>query len=362
MNVAGMCNLRDVKRYAAVILLLCVLCCDRAYGQGGILIRHPKRDTSYIKDYYKNHLVIRAFESTKYNNFRYREHAEKLIYKPNEHNNLGIGFNYRFISLNLGLYFPFLDKNRDIYGKTKYLDLQTHVYLQKFIIDLYAQFYKGYYLANASNALNNYQEGQVVKRPDMATGDVSIVFQYIFNDKRFSYNAAFYQNERQKKSAGSFLVGGGIYHSNARGDSALIPSNIKYTNFFNNNPFTFSNNNSFGFNAGYAYTLVIKKNFFITASLCGGAGLGHSALSNASLDEKTAKFGAEFNLTERFAAGYNSDNYFAGITYIRLVTEDNTAVPNTWQEVNTGNFRFTVAKRFKLKKALIPKNEMIKSE
>jgi len=43
-----------------------------------------------------------------------------------------------------------------------------------------------------------------------------------------------------------------------------------------------------------------------------------------------------------------------------VVTEINSVVPHTWQQDNVGNFRFTVAERFRLKKSLIPKSDVIK--
>jgi len=326
-----------------------------------ILIRHGNKDTSYIREYYKKHLVVRLYESTKFNNFKYVDGSDKLVYKPNNHNNFGFGFNYRFISLNFGFYLPFVDKNGDKYGITKPLDLQTHIYVHKFIVDFYGQFYKGYYLYNTGDVINNAPANYLI-RPDIATRDISLEVQYLFNDKQFSYNAPFYQNERQKKSAGSFLLGGGIYHTDAKADSALTPSNTSYNNFFQNYHFNQSNNNGIDFIIGYAYTLVIKKVFFITDILDGGAGINRSSLSNTSINETNYKYGPQVNITEKFAAGYNSDNYFAGITYIRLITEDHSIYPHTWQEVNTGNFRITIAKRFRLKKALIPKSELIEIE
>ena len=331
-------------------------------GQTSFLLRHSNKDTAYIREFYRKHLVIRAYESTKFNNFKLIDEPNKLVYKPNDHNVFGLGFNYRFISINIGLYVPSVGKSIDEYGKTHQLDLQTHLYYHKFIVDLYGQFYKGYYLSDDGATPFHYENDAVEKRPDIFTRDISVVFQYLFNDQRFSYNAAFYQNERQKKSAGSFLLGGGIYHTDVKGDSSLVPGNVSYNDFFRNNHFNATGNTAIGFNFGYGYTVVIKKLFFITASLSGGAGISSASLSNTNTGQKDEKLGLGINSSAKFAAGYNSDNYFAGITYIRLVTDDNCVMPHTWLEDNTGNFRFIIAKRFRLKKTLIPKSELLDIE
>jgi len=353
-------HINQMKRIS-LFLLAAFAFCSEAAGQT-ILIKHVERDTAYIKDYYSKHLILRIYESTKFNNFKFIDHKDRLVFKPNDHNNFGVGFNYRFISLNFGFYIPDLSKSIDIYGKTRQLDLQTHVYLHKLIADLYLQFYHGYYLSNTDETLENFEDRRVVNRPDIDTRNASLVAQYVFNDQQFSYNAAFYQNERQVKSAGSLLAGGGIYHTALAGDSSLIPTKAQYINFFNNARFNRTENTAIGVNAGYAYTFIIRKYFFLTGFLSAGTGINYAVLTNTYLDSKRDRVGLQLNITERLAMGYNDDRYFAGITYIRLITKNNATDPGSWQEVNTGNFRVTVARRFRQRKELIPENKFIKSE
>jgi len=341
--------------------MTCCLFFTMVKGQTTILIRHADKDTAYIREYYRKHFIVRAYELTKFNNFKLIDGPDRLLFKPNDHNNIGVGFIYRFISLNLGFYVPFIDKNRDIYGKTRDLDLQSHLYVDRFIVDIYGQFYHGYYLSNTGSSIDNFP-GHVLVRPDISTRNLSMTVQYVYNDKRFSYNAPFYQNERQKKSAGSLLIGGGIYHFNSSADSAFTPVNTRYSDFFNNYRFNTTGNTGIGLNAGYAYTGVIKKWFYITGMLGGGAGINRAELGDTYTGQTMEKVGPELTITGKLALGYNSDKYFAGVTYTRLITENNGVAPDTWQEVNSGNFRFTVAERFRLKKSLIPKSDLIKIE
>ena len=112
-----------MKRIIAIFIVV-LFFFNHAGGQD-ILIRHGNKDTAYIREYYKKHLVLRLYESTKFNNFKYIDGRNKLVFKPNDHNNFGFGFNYRFISLNFGFYFPSADKNNSTYGITKPLDLQN---------------------------------------------------------------------------------------------------------------------------------------------------------------------------------------------------------------------------------------------
>lgn len=335
-----------IVRPVFIILLLFIAL--HSHAQVPVLtIRHNKPDTAYIADYYRRYVVLRLYESTKFNNYQFLDNGNKVTYKPNNHNNIGLGFNYKFISINLGFFVPFLSKDHNKYGYTQTLDLQTHLYLQRFLVDLYGQFYKGYYLSNPS-ILNPTATGYVL-RPDIHTRDISAVVQYVFNYKTFSYNAAYYQNEYQKKSAGSVIAGAGIYHTDVKADSALIPPNINYGNFYDGRQFNTTSNNSIAVSLGYTYTYVYKKHYFLTGSLSGGAGLNISVIENTTTYQRSSRLGPEYNLTARAATGYNSDKYFAGITYVRLITENSAPFSRTFQDVNAGNFRLIVAKRIRIK-------------
>ncbi len=325
-------------------------------------IKHKQRNPKYVKDFYKHHLILRAFECTKFNNFKLIDESDKLVYKPNRHNDLGLGFNYRALSLNLEFNIPVTEKSSKIYGVTHTFDLQTYIYIDKFLIDLYSQFYRGYYLSNTEEALTGNPTSRVLVRPDMKTVDLSLNVQYVLNDRHFSFNAPFFQNEIQKKSAGSPLIGAGVYYMHGKTDSSFIPTHINYINFFQDHLFNRFNYLSIGVNLGYAYTCVIKKQFFITGALSGGPGIGYSTINNTQSTYKNDRLGIAWNATAKFAAGWSNDKYFAGVTYIRLIVQSNSAVADTKQQTNAGNFMFTVADRFKLRRSLIPKSGIIRME
>ncbi len=116
---------------------------------------------------------------------------------------MGIGATYRWATLNLAYGFGFLNPDRGR-GKTKYLDLQFHGYGRKFSIDVLGQFYNGFYLTPRGTGTTH---GTYYQRPDIEVGAVGASAQYIFNYRKFSYRAAFLQNEWQKRTAGTFLLG-----------------------------------------------------------------------------------------------------------------------------------------------------------
>lgn len=314
-----------------------------------------ENDTTYVADYTKD-LTVRMYASRKYNYYDLKDSRLKkeLLYRPNTGTNLGIGANYKFIGINIGLNFPFVNNHKKEYGKTKYLDLQAHLYLRKFVVDFYGQYYKGYYQAERKpSAFNSTQQGLVALRPDMENKNIGLNVQYIFNDERFSYRASYLQNEYQKKSAGSLIVGAEIFAWQMRGDSALIPSDYGHPGFFDDEPFTRSGTVSLAVNVGYAHTFVIAKYFFITASLSAAGGFNHTGLRYHNDDQPRMRgFGWQLNNTVRFATGYNSRRWFAGLHYVDMMTRSASPIANAHQHFGAGNMRFSVVRRLSLKKPL----------
>ena len=346
------------RRFSAIFLIISINLAFPSMTKGQIIKLPPSPlDTNYIRNYYKD-LVVRIYGSNKYNTFkiidnRYDMH---INYRPYTQKNIGVGFNYKFIGLNIGYAFPIFNNDTAKYGRTHYEDLQLHLYLHKFLIDFYTQFYRGFYLVDPASALNGQQIGNDYRiRPDIHTNEITVIFQYNFNYKRFSYRAAYVQDEYQKKSAGSFIAGGGISHIGITADSSFLPNDIKYPGFFNGNPYNQTSINSITANGGYAYTYVYKQRYFATASIYGGLGFNYTTLSNTLAGTTDGRLGPEFNASLHFAIGYNSNEYFVGIHYMGLITESNCFDQHRWQQVNSGNFRISVAKRFKLKRKITNK-------
>ncbi len=96
-------------------------------------------------------------------------------------------------------------------------------------------------------------------RPDIKRDVIGISAFRVANANKFSYRAAITQNEWQTKSAGSLLYGGEIYYGQVKGDSAIVHN--KVSNNFEQAGLNKINFISVGPGIGYAYTLVIHKNF-----------------------------------------------------------------------------------------------------
>ena len=324
-----------------------------SHGQGLLKSLSGETDTTYVESYL-DHLTTRVYASIKTAQITFRDENLKksLIYNPNDALVLGVGFNYGILGLNIGFKFPFANKDDDKYGTTEYLDLQTHIYTRPVTLDLYAQFYKGYYLTKPENWISDWPDTNIYpKRPDISTISLGLNGQYIFNHKRFSYRAAFVQNEWQKKSAGSFIVGGNIFYVDIKGDSSLIPKDDLDSNFFAGTHFSQSRIANVGATVGYAQTFVVIQHFFLTLSLVGGLSGGGSWIYTSEEGEPDRSgFTLAGSLTGRAAFGYNSRKFYAGLSYLGVFNRNQSPVPNTWIGYDTGVYRFNIVYRFRLKK------------
>ena len=278
--------------------------------------------------------------------------GQRLNYRPNNKILLGLGVHHGFLGINIGFNFPFLNEDEEKYGQTEYYDFTLRAFTPKFNAMLYLQRYKGFYLRNTDKMIRDWEEGDPFYiRPDIRSYTAGLDLTYIFNNQRFSYRAAMLQNEWQKKSAGSFLIGGSIIYHTTVADSSIIPSHINPSYFYDGKHFDRSNIFSVGPIIGYAHTFVIKKHFFVTASLNGSGNLGTTQLI---IHDNTNKIKAipvvGFRIETIFSAGYNSNSWYFGASYINMSQTSQSPIPGRDISFNTGMMRINIVRRFKTDK------------
>ena len=301
-------------------------------------------DSSYYVIYPKT-VTARIYLSKKYAPFTLPAtgNVNDLEYRPNTKLNLGIGATYNNYTLNVAYGFGFLNNKNIDKGKTKGLDLHFHLFPNKLTVDVLGIFHKGYYLVPKGYAAAN--TNSYYYRPDVKLTMLGIAAYRVPNGSKFSYRAAFVQNEWQKKSAGSVLFGGEAYYVSFGGDSTLVPkqiqsgypqAGIKKINFF-----------SIGPGIGYAYTLVIDRHFFITTSLIGNLDLNFSSEEGTA---KNKKFSLKPAAVYKGAIGYNCDTWSlaANLTGNALLVKGASSSKDYF--LPTGNYRLTLAKKIMIKK------------
>lgn len=254
---------------------------------------HAQVDSSYI-DFFKQKISIRPYLIEAFTALSHQsKNEESIIYKPNAPYGIGLGITYKKISFSASYGFDFMRDKRK--GKTKSLDLQYHRYGRKVVLDIFFQNYKGLFTDT------DVKDGVYTQYPDIHLIQYGAFAQYIFNGNRFSYRAAFDQDEIQKKSTGSFLLGGGVYYNKAKSDSSMV--------FIDR---TKLNNFQFGVSAGYAYTWVINKRVFVSGSLSMGINVGAEKINRF----RKGSIEVYPTIFPRFSTGYNHDKWSIGLSVV----------------------------------------------
>ena len=313
--------------------------------------------TSTDDDYYttfEEQITTRLYLAKKYTSLIMKAAPEiqSLRYRPNSLTTMGISGSYKALSLSFGTGFGFLNPNKEEKGKTRSFDFGSHIYTRNWVTDIYAQFYKGYYLSiggPAGTADKNYY-----KRPDIKVSLLGTSVYRLLNGERFSYRAGFLQNEWQKQSAGSVLIGAEIYYGTMKGDSALVPSHIN--SYYPQQGIHRVRLIELGPGAGYAYTAVWNENLFLTGSATINADI--SMVKEVSATGSANRTSISPNATLRAVAGYNSEEWAATISWLHNATNAKGRSSNYEYGIKTGEFKITLAKRFtpgnKLKNRLDP--------
>lgn len=316
-------------------------------------------DTNYYRSF-ERYITVRTYISQKYGGFQPKNPAGagKFQYYPNTTLTAGIGVTYQSISLNVGYGFGFLNNDQEK-GKTRYLDLQTHIYGRQWTIDLLGQLYKGYYLNPKGLAAADLQHYYL--RPDLRVNLFGVAAYRLLNPGQFSFRAALLENEQQRKSAGSWLVGAELYYGHVKSDSSFLPwllagefpaRDLRGIDFIKIGP-----------GIGYAYTYMLNPDFFVTGSLCASLSIGYS--NEHGVGSGSPRMDANRGFIYRLVAGYDRNNWNVNLSLVgnemllRGIKNENKYI------FSTGNFRLTIAKRLKpgknLREKLHPVDKVIEN-
>ncbi len=318
-----------------IVIMVGVLMVVEGFAQA------QKHDTTYFETF-PDQITGRFYFSHKYLSFRHRNRTEEFSfrYQPNSTINMGVGATYKWATLNLAYGFGFLNPDRGR-GDTRYLDLQFHGYGGKHNVDFLGQYYEGFYLSPRGLAAGSQDPYYV--RPDVEVFTLGVSYQYVVNHREFSFPAAFLQNQWQKKSAGTILIGAETFSGRIRSDSSIVPTavnsdlaatNERKTTFFDISP-----------TIGYAYTFVYNEGLFATVAASAGFGFSTNTYDDVSGSTRTGGFSP--NTLIRLVLGYNSSKYAVILSLVDSGINLARRPNDTQLSLNAGNVRLNFVYRFK---------------
>ena len=348
----------QIKAYFSVLqlflLLLLIIVSNEKSNAQSFLLKNDY-DTNYIYSATEK-FTARLLSSVSYTDISFHDQNlnSTLSYSIHSKLRFGVGFNYSVFGVNLS-FSPFNNSVADTkYGETKSIDLRMNLYGRSVIFDLYLMSHQGFYLSNPMSIMEEWTDPEAYPlRPDIKVFSAGIVTQYIFNNKKFSLRATYVQNEWQKKSAGSFIVGVNFFYSHFDADSSFVPNDIMDPDFLGGYRFIHSSSLNIGINGGYGYTFVLKQHFFLSAGLTFGPQFGYSVLKSEDLNQSDKAAGTlGLNGALRTGFGYNSKKVYAGIFFISENLAHTTEVSDASSLMSVGIFKLNLVYRFTLKKPI----------
>ena len=308
--------------YLLVGLLLIVLLPDNAKSQEidttktgldyiGHYLLYRNHDTSYIKNY-SHKISVKLVTINKYNYFKVRDRINKtsLKYIPVRDVSLGLGVAYKWFAVDLT--FALGLRNKSEFENTRAFDFQGSMFSSKQYITFTIQYYQAYQL-NSINGVDIILSEEIKRREDIRTINFGIQYMFATNYTKFSIKAPFVQNEGQRKSAGSPIVGASFNMFVMDADSSIVPNEVS-DSFEPNLHLTDLNILSASASFGYMYTFVYKKRFFLTLSLIPGLNINGGDYYTDNRNYNSASINLKLNSLN--AIGYNSTKFFTGFQFL----------------------------------------------
>lgn len=323
------CRLVFGMRFLLAVLLLILTFHVQARDFGG---DNPKRDsllryrntvdTNYIRKY-PDRFIVTLSQSLRTYDIRFRQTMTEdslgwgsPIMMSNLKWSSGVALDFDKLSLTVGLSSqPYTNEELRLKGKTKYTALGLSFVLYRFRFEASYRKYQGFY-DTRTPIYNSVQDSSwtYYQDPDFMARSVRVKALFIFNKRKFSYNAAYFNTQRQLKSAGSWLMVGNIYDNLFSTKTSLIPDSSRY--FFQQyGLMNHAHLQGISIGPGYSYNLVIWKTLFVNLTLTSGFDIQHRQIKtyDYSYAADYWKIGAAGDF--RAAIGLNGKRMFLSLTY-----------------------------------------------
>ena len=170
-------------------------------------------------------------------------------------------------------------------------------------------------------------DGESVFRDDIKLFTAFVYAYHLLNGRRFSLRSSFNQRDRQCVSQGSFLVGGLGTRKRLLADGLRLPQ----TKSSDINLMRFAQT-SVGIGGGYAYTKVIRDDFFITPFIYGGPEVRVANVQRVEEQRKAQAVRLGFQYRARLSVGYHGGNKFAALIGDFIPSQDDAVNLRTREE------------------------------
>ncbi|HQV39873.1 MAG: DUF4421 family protein [Flavobacteriales bacterium] len=309
-----------MRRITPVLLLALVI--GPVHGQLGEKVRNtlvnvsttlPDYDTTYVAAYRSNLVISVVSNWHDIDLSLERDEGGDLSYSTNSRGQYGFSLNYKWLSAEITFGVPALDGHDASYGNTSSRGFGLGYTGRRLWGRIFWDKTQGFYQNDPERWTAGWETGDPqILRPDLACNTYLLSLNYaLSNNKRFSQNAALFQMERQKKSAGTMVTGLSAWYSHVTADTSILSPALVDT-FLLDTGFKDVGRFIIGGTFGYAHTFAFWKKGFIHTALVPGVTYIHQTIEtpNGTLSGDGGAFILEFKL----GAGFNGDRWYSAIT------------------------------------------------
>jgi hypothetical protein len=255
-----------------------------------------RKDSTTYKLYFPNKITLRTYFINTSNFFNFTDESQNINFSlnPNKQNQIGLSAAFRSLVISYSFTPGFLSENRDN-GNSQLRNLNLRTFLGQWMINFQLYKEKGFFIDIPDLSVSEYF-------PDFRTLKIGGTASYIFN-KNFSYRAIISQDEKQVKSAGTFMPNFFVYYT----DYDLVAEGI------DEHVYSYD----LGIAPAYYYNFVPTKNLLISAG--GSVGMG----ANITKSNGTTLTTLLTELNFRGSIVYDKNNLYAGAHYSYLILNHN---------------------------------------
>ena len=298
-------------------LLLPLLLPCLAIGQSGKKIQDllfnahaaPNHDTAYIATYKSNLMLSLVAKAQVVDIAVEPELGEDLTFSLNGKEQYGLGLDYKWLSVEATFHVPALSDHDPALGSSTSRGLALGFTGRRLWGRGFWNTTQGYYLNDPERWTGS---AAPLVREDLENRTFLLSVNYALSKKRrFSQNAALFQMERQKKSAGTAVAGLSAWHTTLSADSSLLdPALVDTVGLATG--FSGLQRLLVGATIGYAHTFAFGHKGFLHAAILPGVVYADQSIRTPAGTLRGQGSAAVAEV--RFGAGFNGDRWFGALT------------------------------------------------
>ncbi len=321
------------------------------------MISFSQYDTTYVMRF-PGRLGVALYQSKPRYEIRIRNKqtdpgaVNELDYQTQANYITGIGLHYDKITLFAGIKTP--GESNELKGKTRSSQFAIAFTGVKLRIEASARYYTGFYENNSPFNIPSFTDtSEYYQNSEMKTSTLKLKLFYFFNfKKRFTYGAAYINNTRQLKSAGSLLFTTNLYHFGVKNDGPLVPPYLAHI-FEPYDSIDHVKVTGLSAGIGYTHTFIIFKRLFLNLLFAVGIENQTLILSENDVNLFKHKRTVFSSYDFRSSIGYNSNRFY--ISFHTIVDGNVYTFNDIEMENNFINTIVLVGYRFGVKIPVIDK-------